>query len=393
MSTHVNQKPSGGLARFFRNLFGGSSAGRAARGRGRRPGDAPRTAARVSSVNEPEFDLASLARYPAEARDAFLELYRGLNDVPPEVEPLGAPAEHELQGLASLSADTRTPWDIADRVRRQVREHPMEPVAFPAMALKILDLVENPDSNLSDVVRMINNEPAISVEILRFANSAVYAGLQPVTEMRDAVVRLGMTNSAQVAASSATRALFDVWDGDHNQELVDRRRGLWLSGLTCAFTSGWAAMNLRRCNMNSAFIGGMLHDIGKNVALRALTELERADVLGGPLTAEEIELVLEDVHEEIGLAVTDSWRLPSFLHTIIEKHHQRDLGDETALREVHLVRLVSGLSEMRRNPLHRVELEAELRESIAVLHVENAELLVLDKQLNQFTKNAEALVA
>ncbi len=392
MSTHVNQKTSSGLGRFFRNLFGGASTRRAGRGAARRAGDGPRSASRVTSVNEPEFDLATLARYPVEARDAFLELYRGLNDVPPEIEPIEA-AEHDLQGLASLSADTRTPWDIADRVRRQVREHPMEPVAFPAMALKILDLVENPDSNLSDVVRMIDNEPAISVEILRFANSAVYAGLQPVTEMRDAVVRLGMTNSAQVAASSATRALFDVWDGDHNQALVDRRRGLWLSGLTCAFTSGWAAMNLRRCNMNSAFIGGMLHDIGKNVALRALTELERADVLGGPLTAEEVELVLEDVHEEIGLSVTESWRLPSFLHTVIEKHHQRDLGDDTALREVHLVRLISGLAEVRSNPLHRVELEGELRESIAALHVENAELLVLDKQLTQFTRNAEALVA
>src|SRR5688572_27283355 len=79
---------------------------------------------------------------------------------------------------------------------------------FPAIVQRVMDYVRNPEFDVRRLQRMIEEDPSLSAKVLRVANSAAFAGTQPVSSIRDATVRLGARALGDVAASIAAMAMF-----------------------------------------------------------------------------------------------------------------------------------------------------------------------------------------
>src|SRR5437867_8538874 len=74
---------------------------------------------------------------------------------------------------------------------------------FPAVALQLLSLLDNTDVPLKKIVDLLRMDPALSAELLRVANSALYGFVQRIDTVKHAVVVLGSENVKRLALTVA----------------------------------------------------------------------------------------------------------------------------------------------------------------------------------------------
>jgi HD-like signal output (HDOD) protein len=72
----------------------------------------------------------------------------------------------------------------------------------PVVAVQLLDLFRDPDHDIDRIVDFISQDPRLTAETLRRCNNVIFAGTQPITDLFEAVNRLGFYELYDVIASS-----------------------------------------------------------------------------------------------------------------------------------------------------------------------------------------------
>jgi putative nucleotidyltransferase with HDIG domain len=260
--------------------------------------------------------------------------------------------------------------------------------ALPQYAGRIFAMVEKPDVDVQELTRLIAQDSMISGQVLKAANSVYYSRGIDIESVRDAVVRLGLKEVKDVAAAASTIALFDVGERASHEEFAEFWQQLWHHSMTTAFGAGWLAMELRKGKVDRAFLGGMFHDIGKTAALRSLSALILNGTVEPPVSAAFIELVLERAHVAMGKELSEIWQLPSFVHSICATHHEEALAADVDHVEHHIVRVVSGINEIRSNPRHKDTVLSEVHHSNAALGIDQFRLRAVARQIKDFSAKA-----
>jgi HD-like signal output (HDOD) protein len=262
----------------------------------------------------------------------------------------------------------------------------IEITAFPSRAAQILRILDEPDFDIGQLVLVTQRDPVISASVLRAANSAAFAGISPIETVRDAVMRLGAQTVAGIATVVTARGLFDQGARGAGSRFSEAYGRLWLQSVTTAFTAGAFASASRQGNLERSFLGGMLHDIGKTVALRSLagmlTEIDAREALSAPLLA----AILEAVHVDLGRAISSAWNLPSFVVDACAHHHLA-----TTDRTINVICVASGLHELATNPHFRAGLDLEVRGAAATLGLDGYMLRALSSQRRDYAAKATAL--
>ncbi|HYD40541.1 MAG TPA: HDOD domain-containing protein [Anaeromyxobacter sp.] len=236
----------------------------------------------------------------------------------------------------------------AEAVLEHFEDHRPGPASFPSIALKILEQVRDPRVDAAGLARTIEMDAALSSGLLVLANSAVFRGLSRVETLREAVTRLGLGEVARTAAALSTRSLYRSVQTEF--ELFGP---IWNRLFYHAVTVARAGADLARLRKlgdpDRVFIGGMLHDVGKSLALRSLAALLLEDEVR-QLDLPAVERVLHDVHVPIGVEAHREWGLPANLAAIAEWHHLPDIAAGPEQTELHVVRLTSALELLRTAP-------------------------------------------
>ncbi len=203
----------------------------------------------------------------------------------------------------------------------------LEPL--PLSAARLAGLVANPDSNISSITEVISLDPSLTVRVLRAANSARLASRSSITNVNDAVVRLGRGTILSIVVGSAARK--------HLQRSVPEyglvENTLWKHSVAAALVAETIGQICRVSVPPESFAAALLHDIGKLVLGRFLDEktlalLHDAQTQGhlNPLDAEKE--ILQVNHAELGGLIAQKWGLPESIVKGISYHHQPDEGDE-----------------------------------------------------------------
>ena len=99
-----------------------------------------------------------------------------------------------------LSSDT----DAVDQERLgQVLARINEVAAVPAAAARLLELTRNERSGFTPVVQALAEDPAMAAEVLRIANSPLYAQAEKVSDLKRAVTLIGMAELNVMAGAMA----------------------------------------------------------------------------------------------------------------------------------------------------------------------------------------------
>lgn len=280
---------------------------------------------------------------------------------------------------------------LSEKVLEHYRKTRPAPASFPAVALRVIDLMEERHLPVSKLVSVIGQDAAISATVLKLANSMMYFRGTKVQNVRTAVTHIGFANVAQIAAGVAGRALYDVRATEEFALYKQRWHHLFHRSMTVAFTAGWLAMARKVGGADRAFSGGMFHDIGKTMALRSLSGLVMAGRLRFHPTAGAIDRMLDKVHIELGVEMHKAWSLPDYLMTICQRHHDADLPDGPQFTDVHTVRLVSGLNDLRIHPDYDSPMAEEIRKSCRALKLDRTLFLKLNEQLREFAERVTSM--
>jgi HD-like signal output (HDOD) protein len=257
-----------------------------------------------------------------------------------------------------------------EEVLAHVFQHKPGPNSFPTLSTRILHLLSRPDEvDISDLVQLVSQDTALSVSVLRAANSAGLRGLSEIHSVRDAITRMGLRDVSEVASAMAARSLFSPKAKAEHAFHRARWVAMFLDASVVAMGAARLAMQTNRGRSDRAFLGGMLHDVGKTMVLKSLAMLHHESKGDYAFTDPEIDALLDSLHVVVGTEIQREWGLPSYLITLCERHHDATLPDEPDMDEVHLVRVASGVRRLGANVPCDPSLIAQIDESLAALRL------------------------
>ena len=209
--------------------------------------------------------------------------------------------------------------EIRDRV---VREE--EFATMPHIAMKVMEMAEDPDVSAGDLEKVIAYDQVLTAEILKLANSPLYSPRQPIVSLKHAISYLGMAIIRSLTIMIAIRSLYTT-SKDKSHLWSD----LWKHSAASAVVGRSIAMSLKKkiLNAEDMFILGLLHDFGKVVLLRFYPK--EYEMLVEKLIEEgrsyyEVEKDLLGVtHPEVGAMVLGLWGLPIEIVNAVGKHHEK----------------------------------------------------------------------
>lgn len=181
---------------------------------------------------------------------------------------------------------------------------------LPRAAVEALRLAQTPHVELQDVLLIAEQDPALAARFMSVANSALYYRGIPITSLRLAMVRLGAATVKDILYMAVLTAALGgncVVRG----QIADVFRHSVLTARACRLVSEGT-----RVEADLAFLGGLLHDVGKVRCLRIL-----GSRLRGPVDLAAALGAIEQVHARAGALLAKTWRLPDDLGMAIGEHH------------------------------------------------------------------------
>lgn len=207
---------------------------------------------------------------------------------------------------------------------------------LPAVALRVMQVAQDPKSSASDLAIVVSSDPGLSARILRIVNSAAYRRSREITSVQEALVMLGFVQARNIAISGAIAGAY----APDALNALFRIETFWRHSIAVAFKSSELAGRSRRLDVPSAFTAGILHNIGRLAMFyydpAGLDQaVAQAIASEAPIEAMELEL-LGFNHTEIGDALAEKWKLPEDVRAAIHHHHDDDLNDQTIAGVVHV---------------------------------------------------------
>ncbi len=298
---------------------------------------------------------------------------------PPEDDPFEAVwarlSGHEVPVPAPLPENIKV---LADSVRAHFERNKPAPSSFPTLAVRVMDLLAQPEVDVHELLKTIGPDPAISAQLMKVANSAHYHRGQDVLDLRTAVMKIGLRDVGKIAAGVAGRSIFDVSLRVEYETFPDRWRALFLSTMTTAFSASQFSFEQHHSRPDWIFLGGMFMDIGKTMALRSLAQLIIAGHVPQQLEPGDVDALLEEVHLEIGAEALRVWGLPSYLREICLHHHDAQVETREYAAELHALRLTDGVSRLVQDSEDGLYLD-QTRQSMEALHLDRVRLRMLHK--------------
>jgi HD-like signal output (HDOD) protein len=197
------------------------------------------------------------------------------------------------------------------------------------------------DASTTELAQLIQRDVALAGQVMRVANSALYARRSPVVTLPQAIAWLGMREIRNIAFAVALKG--QVFASAYfRAEMMD----LWRESIITALFAQEIA-RLKRRNVESAYLCGLLHRAGMAVILHNVGTAVVKHRLT-PATEQVIQLAAR--HEaRVGTHLSIAWSLPPAVAAAIA-HWSNPPAAEMSRTEVMEVALARQISDEMRTP-------------------------------------------
>lgn len=194
--------------------------------------------------------------------------------------------------------------------------------SLPSTYRRLVEEINSPEISVDAIGRIIGQDPAMTVKILKLVNSSFFSFNQHVTSPTQATLILGVNTIKSLVLSVQ---VFSQLEAGIIEEL--HLADLQTHSLSVAVFARRLAEfeHLGREVVDDAFLAGLLHDVGKLVLAANLPELYRQVILAArqreiPLYEMEQE-ALGATHAGIGAYLLALWGFPVSITEAVGFHH------------------------------------------------------------------------
>jgi hypothetical protein len=136
-------------------------------------------------------------------------------------------------------------------------------MVFPThteMALRVRRALDDPDSSLDQLTKLVRAEPLLAARVVAMANSVVYNRSGRVTtDIRNAVASVGFKTLSSLAMALIVRQMEGMSKLPAHRALAAR---LWEHTAHVASLAHVLARRVTRQNPDTAFFAGIVHEVG-----------------------------------------------------------------------------------------------------------------------------------
>lgn len=173
-------------------------------------------------------------------------------------------------GRASRLYEAPTSSEIQDIVGRELdRQASMIP-PIPEILFKLDAELENEWVNIARLANLVRTDPTLSASVLRVVNSPAMRGSQQITELEEAIGRMGKEHLRTIAAFFALHGAAFPTEGLFGEHL----RAFWRHALLVA--AGAVQISRSQCTdravLQDIWTAGLLHDLGALLSPRVFPE-------------------------------------------------------------------------------------------------------------------------
>ena len=226
---------------------------------------------------------------------------------------------------------------------------------FPENIMMLQRLIDDPESEISDVVRNIAQDPVLTADLLKMVNSAEFMMPRKVDNIVDAVKTVGLRRLKNLLYSYGTQKVL----GERYSEM----RSMWEHSLRAAFYAYTISRSFKRTRelQDDIYVGGMLHDLGQIVVsslhpdlLEKIRSFTTEKGIGAKML-EDFSVGLN--HAEVGALIARNWNFPEPLIESIRYHHEPLSCSEQHRDVVFTVYLANALCDIEREQLTYDQME------------------------------------
>jgi putative nucleotidyltransferase with HDIG domain len=196
--------------------------------------------------------------------------------------------------------------------------------SLPGIVLELLQTIDLHDTTMQFVANKISHDQALTATVLRLANSSFYGRPSRVSNIQQAIVMLGLGTTRSLVVAAAMTASF------HPGSTVGFAFAtFWRHAIGTAVSARGLAPGLR-VSPDTAFIAGLLHDIGQ-LAMATCFPAECAAIQAwrereGCAMRDAEHAITGVDHAAVGAALAAHWRFPLEIQEAVGGHHDVHAG-------------------------------------------------------------------
>jgi putative nucleotidyltransferase with HDIG domain len=218
----------------------------------------------------------------------------------------------------------RQDGSLLDRIIQLIGSDGFNLPIYDPVSLKLQKAIANNTEDIQEIENLIMSDQALAVEVLRVANSPFFCGLSPARTIRAAIVRLGTQQMRRLILLISERTKYRAQNPALHRMLGD----LWRHASTTALAAQWLSKRLHMTGIEEiCFLGGLLHDIGKLVILRAVDEIEKRESIEIP-SPDLLNEILQTEHCSLGHKMLQQWNIPEIYCQIARDHNIDNVNPE-----------------------------------------------------------------
>ena len=220
----------------------------------------------------------------------------------------------------SLSNYTSTDGDagIINEIHKEFHHNEVDLPSLPEVALKINRAVQDETLDFQKIADIIQTDPIISARAVQVANSAMYAGSQPVQTIKRAVQRIGLRAMRTIVMSVTLRNLYTP-----QSPLIKKRMKTYYHhsirvGVICHVIT----KRIKGFDQEQAFLAGLIHDIG---IVPILIRADNHDEIKN--NSELLDKLIHNLKTKVGAMLLKQWGFEDVLITVARdaENWQRDV--------------------------------------------------------------------
>lgn len=211
---------------------------------------------------------------------------------------------------------------------------------LPFVARKLIEIISDNNVSISDLCDVVEKDQIIAARVLKVSNSALYGLRMEVTSLQQAIMILGFKAIRSLVLSVSTKSL--------HKRIGITEKMMWDHSVGAAIATKMISAHLESEVKDVAFLGGLMHDLGKvfmnNELPEAFSKVMMKIYNQGVESIIAEEEIFGYTHAEIGAKVISKWGLSPVLVKILEMHHLKNnslenIGEPVVAKSVACVNL------------------------------------------------------
>jgi putative nucleotidyltransferase with HDIG domain len=221
-------------------------------------------------------------------------------------------------------------------------------VSLPEIAMRVNQIADDPHSTAEDMGKVVAQDPALSVRMLKIANSPIYGLRKEIDTITRAVALLGLDEIRNLVLTTTVGKAFD---GISNNLIT--MHDFWHHSLYCGLLAQILAKKAGLKTSDTLFVAGLLHDIGQLVMFNRAPEKSSQAILMLTDTVADMDMheserrVFGFDHMQVGARLIHNWHLSPLLEECVAYHHEptraKQFPKEVAV--VHIANAVAVMAE------------------------------------------------